>query len=396
MQSESSEYVRKTTGFFTNSWRIKVALESYFEKHAQDVWERNWMNPGIHTSLLNTCLPKMIATILKALRGQLRENDQLHSVEEIAGPVPEIPVECDQILKEGKIMGRRQRWVSARRSCVGRETWRNWLGTFWRCLRDCSISRVQRCRHETIGPNLGGHRKVWIRHARKFDRGCAQENTKRRSEVRFNELHQLFSCSLQCHLSKLWRCLFQSWCRWVCRTKGNHWSWDTTTLAGHISKEQPRDSYTSDYPQRIVRSMARTKLADWSRVCMELRMASHIWQLDHVNLICGELGGFGRGKHSAALFHNPIQVVRMAVHGDDFVCLSDDDGFKHIDSLLKSKYTANDMGTLGFEDSDVKKSSIVESGIQSGSWSNWTVPGYWTWFETRSTHHQWIGMQYEH
>ena len=44
----------------------------------------------------------------------------------------------------------------------------------------------------------------------------------------------------------------------------------------------------------------------------------------------------------------------MAVYGDDFVCLSDDDGLKHIDSLLKSKYTAKDMGTLGFEVSDVK------------------------------------------
>ena len=46
-----------------------------------------------------------------------------------------------------------------------------------------------------------------------------------------------------------------------------------------------------------------------------------------------------------------IQDVRMAVHGDDFVCLSD---LKHIDSLLKSKYTAKDMETLGFEDSDVR------------------------------------------
>ena len=82
--------------------------------------------------------------------------------------------------------------------------------------------------------------------------------------------------------------------------------------------------------------------------------ASHIWQLDYVNLICEEFGGFRRGKHSAALFHNPKHDVRMAVHGDDFVCVSDDDGLKHIDSLLKSKYTVKDMGTLGFEDSDVK------------------------------------------
>ena len=33
--------------------------------------------------------------------------------------------------------------------------------------------------------------------------------------------------------------------------------------------------------------------------------ASHIWQLDYVNLISGELGCFRRGEHSAALFLNP-------------------------------------------------------------------------------------------
>ena len=30
MRSASSEYVRNTTAFFTNSWRIRIALESYF------------------------------------------------------------------------------------------------------------------------------------------------------------------------------------------------------------------------------------------------------------------------------------------------------------------------------------------------------------------------------
>ena len=67
MQSESSEYIRKAKCFFTNSWRIKIALESYFEEHSQEVWERNWMNPETQTTLLNTYLPKLIATILGAL-----------------------------------------------------------------------------------------------------------------------------------------------------------------------------------------------------------------------------------------------------------------------------------------------------------------------------------------
>ena len=50
--------------------------------------------------------------------------------------------------------------------------------------------------------------------------------------------------------------------------------------------------------------------------------ASHIWQHDYVTLLFGDLvGGYRRGKHSAALFHNPNECAKMAVHGDDFVCV---------------------------------------------------------------------------
>ena len=60
------------------------------------------MNPEMQTTLLNTYPPtKLIATILKALREQLKKNDQSNAVEEIAGPVPEIPLEYDQLLKDG-------------------------------------------------------------------------------------------------------------------------------------------------------------------------------------------------------------------------------------------------------------------------------------------------------
>ena len=48
------------------------------------------MNLEVQTTLLNTYPPQLIATILKALREQLKENDQLNAFEEIAGPLPEI------------------------------------------------------------------------------------------------------------------------------------------------------------------------------------------------------------------------------------------------------------------------------------------------------------------
>ena len=52
MRSESSDYMWKNTGAFLNSWRIKTALESYFEEHAQEVWERNWMDREMQTMLV--------------------------------------------------------------------------------------------------------------------------------------------------------------------------------------------------------------------------------------------------------------------------------------------------------------------------------------------------------
>ena len=35
-----------------------AALESYFEEHATEVWERDWMNPEMHATLLNAYTPK--------------------------------------------------------------------------------------------------------------------------------------------------------------------------------------------------------------------------------------------------------------------------------------------------------------------------------------------------
>ena len=56
------------------------------------------MNPEMQTTLLNTYPPKLIATILRAFRAQLKENDHLNAVEEIAGPAPEIPLERRRVL----------------------------------------------------------------------------------------------------------------------------------------------------------------------------------------------------------------------------------------------------------------------------------------------------------
>ena len=93
--------------------------------------------------------------------------------------------------------------------------------------------------------------------------------------------------------------------------------------------------------------------------------ASHIWQPDYVNLICGELRGFRRGKHSTAFFHKANQDVRMAVPGEDFcVCQTKTDSITST-HFSHQKYTAKDMGTIGFEDSDTKRLLLLNrvSGV---------------------------------
>ena len=165
---------------------------SYFEEHAQEVWERNWVNPEMQTTLLNTYPPKLIATILKALREQLKENDQLNAVEEIAGPVPEVPLEYDQILKGGERFYLLEDLVlAARREEIA---WVHSEGVY-------GIVQTQESKDADMKPvDL-----IWVDTDMSVDpthKKIRSRLTRRRSNVRFKELHPLLSCSLQCHFLK--------------------------------------------------------------------------------------------------------------------------------------------------------------------------------------------------
>ena len=90
----------KLLEFFTNSWRKSKQPWRATLKRMRRIRDINLMNPEMQTALLNTYPPKIIATMLKALREQLKENYPLSAVEEIAGPAPEI-LEYDQFLRGG-------------------------------------------------------------------------------------------------------------------------------------------------------------------------------------------------------------------------------------------------------------------------------------------------------
>ena len=100
------------------------------------------------------------------------------------------------------------------------------------------------------------------------------------------------------------------------------------------------------------------KVGRWIESMNGTQDASYIWQLGFANLICGESGSFRRGKHSAALFHNPNQDVRMALHGDNFECLLDDDG------LITHRYSSQiQRRSKILKDSNLNNLCVVELWI---------------------------------
>ena len=196
------------------------------------------------------------------------------------------------------------------------------MGTFRRCLQSRSNARVKDASKKLLD-------LMWVdtdksaEPAHKIIRSrlCAREyETKKQSYIqRASVASQLFTAMPPLEAAKVHVSIMMS-VGWSSKSKLLKLR-DTTTATEHISKERPRDSDVFVSQKKIDWSTVNTKLASLSRSCTELKDASHIWQLNCVSLICGELGVFRRGKNNAALFHSAKMNVGMAVHGDDFVGL---------------------------------------------------------------------------
>ena len=190
-------------------------------------------------------------------------------------------------------------------------------------------ARVQGCRHETVGSDLGGHRQVCGSSTGKFDRDCVQKKTRRRSKVRFNELYQLLNCSLQCQPLEAVKVLVSIMMTVSLSNKGGK---ILKLRHYHISRahfQGPRNSPESHLHQTSRRGSWE---AQW-------RHSWHIGQEHAWNPRCfphltpwlcePELWRVRRLPKRQPLCSIVSQSERrcgdcIALHGDDFVCLSDD------------------------------------------------------------------------
>ena len=135
--------------------RIKIALESYIEEHAQEVWERNWMNLEMQTTLLNTYVP--------SIANWLREIDSEGASwswkeEEDSGMMSKEDI-CQKILC----------WLRDVKRLIG------YIPNVFTRLFQSKSARMQAWnRWIWFGcPQTS----LWTQHTRKFDRGFVHENT---------------------------------------------------------------------------------------------------------------------------------------------------------------------------------------------------------------------------
>jgi len=75
--------------------------------------------------------------------------------------------------------------------------------------------------------------------------------------------------------------------------------------------------------------------------------ASRIWQGDYTQLLTD--AGFKVGVSNAAVFYSKEENIRLIVHGDDFMALSDEKGLNKLEELLRSRYELKVTGKLSLE-----------------------------------------------
>ena len=179
---------------------------------------------------------------------------------------------------------------------------------------------MQGCRYVIVGSDVGGHSQV-----------CAsntQENEEERQDSKSSTRFLIVLCNATSRS-----------CESVCLSHDvgefvEHWETIEVETFGHqqstLTRKRSRDLFTSDFPQRIVRSMAKTKLTDWSRSCTEITTLPTSGNLIMWTWFVESWETSGETTQCIIVPQSKSRCEKE-VHHDDFVCFSDADGLKHMD-----------------------------------------------------------------
>ena len=394
MRSESSEYERKTQGFLHKQLENENSLgELLWRACTRSLGQK--LDEPWHADCVVEHMPSWIDC--DDSEGASWTTQREWSVECSWGNCKpntrNFPWVRSSLERRREILGWCQRWISARRSWL--RDGKRLIGYIPRvCVRlfQCKNARMQAWNR---WPWFGWTQtSPWIQHTRRFVRSCVQEyKTKKQGKIqRALPASQLFSAMPPLEAVKVLVSIMMSV---GLSNKGKpmkltHYDISRAHFQGTAQRliyirlpAEDRQKYGEDKVGRLVKSMYGTQ------------DAAHIWQLDYVNLICGEVGGFRRGKQSAASPTIPIKmwewkftattvcVCRTMMDSNTSTALSNPNiqrkTCEHLNPKIQT-WKAFCCWTV-----------CLELGHQSGQYLD-IEP----WLDTRTTHHQWTRMQYEH
>ena len=105
------------------------------------------------------------------------------------------------------------------------------------------------------------------------------------------------------------------------------------------------NAYFKDFVQSIDEEKEDGFCARLLRSMYGTQDASHVWECEYsVTLVDG---GFRRGVSNGALFFCVRYDIRLPIHGDDFVALSDMDGHQYLEALPRAQCELKCGGEVG-------------------------------------------------
>lgn len=352
-------YVRKETGWMTNSPVLARVLEGTCSNNLGGEWHRHIYCMGGIAKAAQVYPPKLVRAVLQGLKEQLKLDGHLSSFEETsAGPSPHhdwfeeepdwstyvddsagTPLRTDLVVKARE---EELQWVKKEKICHKVP------------LRQC-YDRTGKAPIDTkwLDINKGDDERPNYR-----SRLVAREIKARKKESEKLSAAQLFMATPPVESFYM---LISIWMSVLHSASGRQLKlgiWDVSRA--HFMGKAEREVYIV-IPDEDREGDQEKMCGLLDRSMYGTQDASNIFQRDYTKLFAD--CGFVFGKACPAIMHHAGLDARGLVHRDDFTVLAYDHGLNETDKILKSKYTVKQLARLGFEEKDDKEATFLNRVI---------------------------------
>ena len=333
-------YVRKETGWMTNSPVLAEILQGECSNKQGGLWHRHVRLIGGIARGAAVYPPKLVNAVLKGLKEQMVEDGSLSAVDAYAaGPVPEEPsmpagnwyqywddVNGGYLDSEGVLKARQLEMEYIHKQGVWKRV------PLDQCIQETGKQPIPL---KWVDTNKGDHTNPNLR-----SRLVVKDIKARKGPEDQLDPAMLFSAMPPLEAVRILTSMLMS------KQRSKHGrplrlgSWDISRA--HFYGTPKRNIYVK-LPEEegagegecglLLKSMYGTQ------------DAPAIWQ-DHYTQTLIQ-AGWKRGRSNGAVFYHPVLDARVLVHGDDFLCLGDEAAQEALDKTLREAYELKRTGEVG-------------------------------------------------